>query len=930
MADLSTLSTADLELIAAKKFDEISPEAQAVLNISFPSKEPSAFDKFAYAYESADTDLGNALTYIASEFPMGKIGINLREGLTYTPPEEIYGKQYMNSSPDVRRRVMERTKEIQLQQKYPEASQQEGMGGAAGIAGTIIGSLMSPTTLIPVSKAYQGYKGLAAVGAAFGAEYSALEQLAKTGEVNPQELASSAALGAIATPATSAVIKTLTPATRKALIKRNSPEAKTKADKQFDDIEEIVFEQRAAGVESLDEINTTVQNRLGIDQEQLDEILILSDRKLQVPSVENANMVVEARAANIAPSAAAGMSKTAENFLGVISTGVKNISPKAHSLLVKTDYNIATDSSKYLEQVKPLTQVLDKMSKTDARSVARDLANGEFDNAVSKMSRYDANSSEYMKTARKTLEDIHKRLTTEAGYEDLGYIENYFPRQLKDYKEFLKSINSTDKSQIDRAFAAKAKSLGLKSADDLGSGDRIDIINQVMRGRKPIVVDAKPGFTGKRAVGKIDDRLIEQYQDPKTALNSYIMKSVNDLHKRKFFGRGNSVKDTGVQEMNLGNSIGGYLDDAVIKGEMAADDMGRMAELLEARFGLGEASANKINQAFRNIGYLTTLGNPFSALTQIGDIGMSAYINGFRHTIASMLGRKNVDLSDLGLDKVIGQELATVGKTARLLDATLGAVGFKAIDKLGKNTLINSSFRKFKGMSNSADGVESLRKKYGVMLGDEFKNTMSDLRAGNITENVKLMLFNELSGVQPISLSEMPLNYLRNPNGRIFYSLKTFAIKQLDVMRRDIVQEIQSGNKAEGVKNLVAYMTIIPMMGATVEEAKDMLRGQGGSVDDIPDNYIDNLFKVFGGSQYVMDKYVGKGQIGTAVGEIIAPPTDWINAISEDVWKVASGEFVGSDSKMMRELPIIGKVWYNFFGGGLEKAMEFEQKQRLD
>ena len=552
------------------------------------------------------------------------------------------------------------------------------------------------------------------------------------------------------------------------------------------------------------------------------------------------------------------------------------------------------------------------MSKTDARSVARDLANGEFDNAVSKMSRYDTNSSEYMRTARKTLEDIHKRLTTEAGYEDLGHIENYFPRQLKDYKEFLKSINATDKSQIDRAFAAKAKSLGLKSADDLGSGDRIDIINQVMRGRKPIVVDAKPGFTGQRTVGKIDDRLIEQYQDPKTALNSYIMKSVNDLHKRKFVGRGSQVKDTGVQEMNLGNSIGGYLDDAVAKGEMAADDMGRMAELLEARFGLGEASANKINQAFRNIGYLTTLGNPFSALTQIGDIGMSAYINGFRHTIASMLGRKNVDISDLGLDKVIGQELATVGKTARLLDA------------------INSSFRKFKGMSNNADGVESLRKKYGVMLGDEFKNTMSDLRAGNITENVKLMLFNELSGVQPISLSEMPLNYLRNPNGRIFYSLKTFAIKQLDVMRRDIVQEIKSGNKAEGVKNLVAYMTIIPMMGATVEEAKDMLRGQGGSVDDIPDNYIDNLFKVFGGSQYVMDKYVGKGQIGTAVGEIIAPPTDWINAIGEDVMSAASGEFVGSDSKMMRELPIIGKVWYNFFGGGLEKAMEFEQKQRLD
>ena len=930
MADLSKLSREDLQLIADKKFDQISPEALAALKVETPIGEPSTFDKFAYAYESADTDIGNAFTYLSSEFPIGKVGFSFEEGFTYTPPEEFYGEDYMKASPDTRRQVIARAKELELQAKYPEASQQEGMGGAAGIAGTIIGSLMSPTTLIPVSKAYQGYKGLAAVGAAFGAEYNVLEQLAKTGEVDPVQLAGATAVGAIAAPATSAVIKGLTPASRKALIERRSPEAKMRASEQFDEIENIVYEQAANGVTDLQQIKTVVQNRMGLDDAGIDDILIKSDRKIRIPSRQQADAVIAAKAKNIAPSSATGGWKMGEDFLGVVATGVKNISPKAHSLLVKTEYDIAQDTQKYAQQIKPLTDILDKITGNDLKAVSRDLANGNFDDALSVMRRYSVNGDEAFTETRRVLKEIHTRLKDEAGYNDIGDIENYFPRQLKNYKKFLESLGLKERTKLDNALRARAKELKLKSAEDIPPEDRANIINQIMRGVPTRLVDNRQGFVKSRAVGIIDDKLIEQYQDPKTALNTYIMKAVSDIHKRKFFGRGKNAKDKGVREINLQESIGGYVDDAIKKGEMASGYADRLAELLEARFGLGEASAGKINSAMRNIGYMSTLGNPFSALTQIGDLGMSIYANGLRNTIGSMLGKKNIDLSELGLDKVIAQELGTVGTTAKLLDKTLGAVGFKAIDRLGKNTLINSSFRKFSNMAKSDKGVESLRKKYGYMLEDEFANTVADLRAGNITDNVKLMLFSELSDIQPISLSQMPLNYLKNPNGRIFYSLKTFAIKQLDVLRRDIIQQYKAGNTGEAAKNLTAYMTIIPMMGATVDEAKDFLRGQGAEVNDIPDNYIENLFKVFGGSQYVMEKYVDKGQVGSAVGEIVAPPTDWINAIGEDVWKIANGDFVGEESKAMRELPVIGKVWYNFFGGGMEKAIEFEEKRRAN
>jgi hypothetical protein len=518
----------------------------------------------------------------------------------------------------------------------------------------------------------------------------------------------------------------------------------------------------------------------------------------------------------------------------------------------------------------------------------------------------------------------------EAGYTDIGEIENYFPRLVKSYDDFLKSINKEQQTKLQRALKVKAKELGLKSAKDVPEEDRINIINQIMRGHNPIVADNRLGFTKGRAVGQIDDKLIEQYQDPKTAINSYIMKAVSDINKRKFLGRGNNVTDAGVRRVNLDKSVGSYVDEAIKRGELAEADSDRLADLISARFGLGEQSAGQISGTLRNIGYMTTLGNPFSALTQIGDLGMSVYMNGMRNTIAGMLGKRNVSLEDIGINNMVAQELATVGKTAKLLDKTLGAVGFKALDKLGKTTFINSAYKRFTNLAKSDKGIAELRKKYGGMLGEEFKSTVTDLRAGNVTDNVKLMLYNELAGVQPINLSQVPLAYLNNPNGRIFYSLKTFAIKQLDVMRRDIVQEFNSGNQKKAAENLVAYMTIIPMMGATVDETKDFLRGQGMSAEDMPDNYIENLFKVFGGSQYVMDKYVSKGQVGSALGETIAPPLDWINAIGEDVWKTMNGEFVGEESKALRELPVIGDVWYNFFGGGLEKAIQFEQKRRLD
>ena len=61
---------------------------------------------------------------------------------------------------------------------------------------------------------------------------------------------------------------------------------------------------------------------------------------------------------------------------------------------------------------------------------------------------------------------------------------------------------------------------------------------------------------------------------------------------------------------------------------------------------------------------------------------------------------------------------------------------------------------------------------------------MKEFADGKITDNTKLVLFNKLLDFQPVAKSEMPQVYLENPNGRIFYMLKSFTLKQFDIFSK--------------------------------------------------------------------------------------------------------------------------------------------------
>tara|TARA_A100001518_G_C1154820_1_gene11948 strand:- start:34 stop:522 length:489 start_codon:yes stop_codon:yes gene_type:complete len=158
--------------------------------------------------------------------------------------------------------------------------------------------------------------------------------------------------------------------------------------------------------------------------------------------------------------------------------------------------------------------------------------------------------------------------------------------------------------------------------------------------------------------------------------------------------------------------------------------------------------------------------------------------------------------------------------------------------------------------------------------------------------------------------------------------LKSFTIKQLDSIRRDTINEFKSGNKSQAAKNLIGLMTLLPLANMGTDQIKNILLGRGLSIDemsDIPDEYISNIFKIFGANQYIMDRYVKRGEVVSAVGELVAPPLDLLESALVDIVKVFDGSTdieSLSDLSSVRQLPLIGRAYYNFFGGGLEKYLE--------
>jgi hypothetical protein len=182
-----------------------------------------------------------------------------------------------------------------------------------------------------------------------------------------------------------------------------------------------------------------------------------------------------------------------------------------------------------------------------------------------------------------------------------------------------------------------------------------------------------------------------------------------------------------------------------------------------------------------------------------------------------------------------------------------------------------------------------------------------------------------------MALSEMPQQYLSAGNGRIFYMLKSFTIKQIDVFRREVYQDLRHGDakqKAQAMKRFIYLGGLFILANAGADEIKDWMLGRK---TDMQDRVVDNLLRLFGLSKYITWQARTEG-VGTAMAKTVLPPFKFINAVYKDVASV--GDDKGLET--VQSIPIVGKLAYWHMGRGVSKRGDLwdnrlrKEKARLE
>ena len=396
--------------------------------------------------------------------------------------------------------------------------------------------------------------------------------------------------------------------------------------------------------------------------------------------------------------------------------------------------------------------------------------------------------------------------------------------------------------------------------------------------------------------------------------------------KRRFFGKDGRVKE-GTDDLDYNASAGALI--ARETSNLSQDAINDLQNLISARFDGEDLKMGQVTSKARDLQYMSLLAQLDSAAVQLGDVGSAVYLNGFRNVFEGFKG-KQLDAEDIGIINNVAAEMNSGGGLSKLLDRALGLSGFKAVDRIGKNAVINSSLIKYQKMAATTEGRAALEKQWGEVFGNETGALIEELGNKQITDRVKTLIWNDLADVQPIALSELPEKYLTMENGRIFYSLKTYMIKQLDLVRNTAIKDIRSKDKAtqkKGLKRLAEYGAIMGIGNGSVATVRDYYLSGGDERSVTPTAYADNILNSIMSTaflnRYTIDKYLAEGKPAEALVSQIMPAA--VGVIDTTV-----GALSGDPEKLNRaakNIPVIGKAYYTFLGGGMEKNQEWKDRE---
>ena len=496
-------------------------------------------------------------------------------------------------------------------------------------------------------------------------------------------------------------------------------------------------------------------------------------------------------------------------------------------------------------------------------------------------------------------------------YTDLGldknFIENYFPRSVQDL-DGLKASYGQKTGIVDQEIRRYEKMTGQSLSDT----ERQMMYEKLARSKLYRSGINAPNNMQERITDFIQEPQMQYYADPEVALDSYIDKMVNSIETKKLIGDSASGKTQGAEP--VAGRLGEVMDKMASEGRLRDDQIDVIRGAVSARFGQHGAQYGFVKGA-KNMGYLATMGNVGSTITQLGDFMFSMVQNGLIPTVEATLGKKNITIEDLGIakDMVEIDSKQGAGMFSKSVNNVFKWTGLTAMDRLAKNTNINAAHKVLTKGAKAGQNTNSYKKtlaRLKKIQGNDAYATIADLQSGKKSDLVIEALYNNLADVAPISLTEMPEAYAGNPNLRIMYSLKSYTIKQFNFVRERVFTKIYVGLAqknpqmiGEGMSDMMKILAFSTLANGSSDILKAIVFNR-----EIDENemFWNTFLRLFGVTKYTTVQ-IRKEGLGDAMLKTIAPPQF---GMMSDVFKDVSEMSRLQEMKSTKFVPFVGKLYY--------------------
>jgi len=575
-----------------------------------------------------------------------------------------------------------------------------------------------------------------------------------------------------------------------------------------------------------------------------------------------------------------------------ISTRLAKISENLKHALRKFEFRSRRSAFANIVRIKPFLEKYSKLPMEDVAVLDFALKNRNVARVNEVIARNDMQKE--FAEVKTLLDELHTQAATvDIG---IGYLEDYFPRRIGNAEGFLQYLRGSENwSAIDEAIRIQEQSQGYEMLDT----EKADFIGKLLRGTGGTGIWLEiPANVKARLIDEITPEMDRYYKDSSQALLDYVEGMNMAIEIRRFFGKG---------EGSVDKSIGMYVQNLIKDGMLDTAQAQEIRSILKARFN--EHGTRGLWTTWKNLAYMATMNSPLNAITQIGDLAFAIYKSGYLRTGAAIFS-KGITKEDIGIHNIAMEFSGDAGTSGKAVNVLFKAIGLEKIDRIGKEALINSSLARLQAEARRRG--DKLLPQLTTVFGEEAGQVLADLKNGVVSEDVKYLLFSELSDFQPITHAEMPEYYLSGGNSRILYMLKSYTLKVIDAYHNEVFRNMKK-DPIKSMQNLIALTSALAVMGVTSDWLKDLLLGKVGTLSDY---VMNNIVKQAGFNKYAMADAKRDGIVSAFIQSIL-PPVPFVDTVVTDLMRKKEIP----DWRTWGAIPMVGKFYYWWFGGGAKRKL---------